>query len=275
MDSSSPNHPENVRPTPSADRSILGTLHTSDYYHYKKPKRGKKLIIIATVLIIIILGGALVAGLEHHKKSANEPAVVKSLPLTTKIGLPAATQQYNSTNLSLSLNYPQGWTITDIANTNQLTLQSPAVELLTTPNQLVKGRITMTIQNQSPATIAGYQGGNATAALESQLITYTNPTAGQRASSYISFLHYASSTTTPASNINAIYITGNAGYQLNQYIPLANIQAVSPVIGITFSRCANTACTANGPAISITSSAWKTASFSDTLLTLLKSLSIS
>jgi hypothetical protein len=275
MSSSPLNHPESARPTPPADRSSLGTLHTSDYYHYKKPKRGKKLIIIATVLIIIILGGGLVAGHVHHKKSASGPVVVKSLPLTTEISLPAATQQYNSTNLSLSFNYPPGWTITDTAYTNQLTLKSPAVELLTAPNQLTKGRITMLVQNQSPAVIAGYQSGNATAALASQLITYTNPSTGQRASTYISFLHYASSTTTPISNIDAIYITGNAGYQLNQYIPLASIQAVSPVIGITFSRCANTACTVNGSAISITSSAWHTTSFSDTLLTLLKSLSIS
>jgi hypothetical protein len=155
-----------------------------------------------------------------------------------------------------------------------LILQSPAEELLITPNQLVKGKITMTIQNLPPATIPGYQSGNATAVLGSQLITYTNPTATQRASTYISFLHYATSTSTPASNIDAIYITGNSGYQLNQYIPLADIQAVSPVVGITFSRCANAACSTSGPATSITSTTWNTTSFSGTLLTLLKSLSI-
>ncbi|HUD07819.1 MAG TPA: hypothetical protein VMQ52_01955 [Candidatus Saccharimonadales bacterium] len=275
MNPSNPNPSGNINPSQPADRGAPGALHPSDYYHHQKTNHGKRLIGIVAGLIIIVLCGVIVAGYEHyHKKTATGPPVVSSLPATTKIGLPAATQQYSSTNLGLSFNYPPGWKITDTAGTNVLTLQSPSEELLTTPNQLVKGKITMTIQNQAPAVIAGYQSGNASAALESQLITYTNPTAGQRASTYISFLHYATSTSTPASNIDAIYITGNSGYQLSQYIPLADIQAVSPVVGITFNRCANTACLTSGPASSITSSSWNTTSFSGTLLTLLKSLSI-
>jgi hypothetical protein len=257
------------------DHGKPGSLHTSDYYRHKNKRRGLNFRILGiTILIIALCAVAAIGYLHFHDKSVKKgPQIVSTVPLTSKIGLTAATQQYNSTNLSLGFDYPQGWTVKDTAGTNILTVQSPTVELLTSANQLTKGIITLTIQNQSPV-VAGFQSGNATAALESQLITYVNPTADQRASTYISFLHYASSTT-PGSNIDAIYITGNAGYQLNQSIPQTAILAVSTVIGITFSRCTNTACTGSGVATSITYTAWDTTSFSEPLLTLLKSLSIS
>ena len=195
------------------------------------------------------------------------------MSLTSQISLPAAKQQYYSTNLSIGFNYPKGWNITDVTGSNSLSLVSSVVNLLTSTNKLVKGQITLTIQNQSPV-IPGYQSGNATAALGSQIIDYSNPTSAQRGSTYISFLHYATSIT-PSSNIDAIYVTGNAGYKLNQYIPETNISAVNPVVSITFKQCTNTACTGSGSPTSITSSAWSTSNFSATLLTILKSLSIS
>lgn len=256
------------------ERGSKGTLHKSDYANNKKLKHGRSYRLIGLVILIILIGIIAIGYNHYHKKSTvTTTNVVKTVPLTSRIGLPAANQQYYSSNLSLGFNYPKSWTITDKNGTNLLTVQSSVVELLTSTNKLVKGQITLTIQNQSPV-IPGFQKGNATAALESQIITYSNPTSDQRASTYISFLHYASSTT-PSSNIDAIYITGNAGYQLNQYIPQSNILAVSPVVGITFTLCANAACIISGSPTSITSAAWNTTSFSGTLLSILKSLSIS
>jgi len=256
------------------NRGSTVTLHKSDYINGKRRKHGRSYRLIGLVILIILIGGLVFGYSHYHKKSTVKTSgVVKTLPLTSQIGLPVANQQYYSTNLSLGFNYPKSWTITDKINTNILTIQSPAVELLTSTNKLAKGKITLTIQNQSPV-IPGFQKGNATTALESQIITYSNPTSDQRASTYISFLHYASSTT-PSSNIDAIYITGNAGYQLNQYIPQSDILAVSPVVGITFTLCANSTCTSSGAPTSITSTAWDTTSFSGTLLAILKSLSIS
>lgn len=274
MDSYRLNPVEKSDNSANVDPPLPHTLQKSDYSLSLQPKHHQIFKIIAIIILLIVLASALAIGINHFdkKSKAAKTNVVNTLPLTSQIGLPAANQQYYSTNLSLGFNYPKTWTINDNAITNILTIQSPAIELLASNSKLEKGRITLTIQNLTPV-IPGFQNGNATAALESQLITYTNPTATQRASTYISFLHYASSPN-PASNIDAIYVTGNAGYKLNQYIPESAIIAVSPAIGITFSSCTNTACTGNGSPMSISSTAWNTTSFSAPILTLLKSLSI-
>jgi hypothetical protein len=275
MDASQLESANNSNGDYQSDREIPSRLRPSDYSHNNKSKKRPNYQVFGIILIVIILVGTIAFGYQHyHKKSVSTTSkIAKTMPLTSQISLPAANQQYYSTNLSIGFNYPKNWTITDVTGSNSLTLMSPVLNLLTSTNKLVKGQITLTIQNQSPV-IPGYQSGNATAALESQIIDYTNPTAAQRGSTYISFLHYATSNT-PSSNIDAIYVTGNAGYKINQYIPETDILAVSPVVSITFSQCTTVACTGKVSPISITSGAWSTSSFSGTLLTLLKSLSIS
>ncbi|MGD0284236.1 MAG: hypothetical protein ABSB12_01385 [Candidatus Saccharimonadales bacterium] len=131
-------------------RGLKSTLYKSDYENKKKLKHGLIFWFIGLAILVILIGAIVVGYNHYHKKSVVATNVVTTAPLTSRIGLPVANQQYYSTNLSLGFNYPKGWVIDDKNNTNILTIQSPAVELLTSTSKLVKGQITLTIQNQSP-----------------------------------------------------------------------------------------------------------------------------
>ena len=125
------------------------------------------------------------------------------------------------------------------------------------------GQIILTIQSQG-AKPSQFNAGNATGVRDSIKIAYTSPTPTQRANTYLSFLQYASSSGNGV--LDAVYITGDKGYQKGQTVPLTDIQLTDPLITLSF---ANT----TGPA-SISSSMWDDASFSGPLTKMLQSFSI-
>ena len=66
----------------------------------------------------------------------------------------------------------------------------------------------------------------------SEKIKYSNPTSVQRAETYLTFVQY--STTARGEGIDALYITGDNGYQKDQYIPKTDMINLDPVIVVSF-----------------------------------------
>jgi hypothetical protein len=237
-----------------------------------KPKQiGFSFVKLFGVLLIIavIVGGVLL--LASHHKSAKPTVVTKqasSIESSSVTNITTSTKNYNSTNYGLGINYPADWTVNDDP-TNGLTITSPVVELKDSSNQDESGRIVLKIQNQQTA-ISQFAAGNAIAAIASQKISYKSPTPDQRAQTYLSFVSYSGA---PAA-IDAIYVTGDNGYQAGQYIPQSDIVEDDPLLALSFLKCSSTVCPSTGPALTIAASDWSVTSFSSPLATMLESLEI-
>jgi len=238
-----------------------------------KPKRiWLRVLIVVTLIVAVVLAVYLVffPNIFESKKKVSAPTVKTTQTTPTQnANAPIKTKHYDSTNFGLGFDYPQDWTVADV--TGKLTVTSPAMQLATTANETITGQVIVTIQPKQ-ATLDVFKQGNATAVIDSQKITYTKPTASQRAQTYLSFLNYASSADT---GIDGVYVTGDYGYQKDQAIPQVDIAKVDPLIMVTFVKCSSSAC--NGPttAATLAPTAWSdTAVLTKDVLTTLTSLAV-
>jgi hypothetical protein len=178
---------------------------------------------------------------QQAQQSASEDAA------TTK------TEDYSSVSLGLSLAYPSSWTP---AETNGvLTITSPVVDLTDATGQKQKGEIVLTVRNKQ-ALLPEFDAGSAVAVLASEKIKYTKPSSIQRASTYVSYLQYAATTT--KGGLDGIYITGDAGYQYAQTILKGDIARIDPKISVGFVSCGDGACAKGSPTkpLTITNTSW-------------------
>lgn len=178
-------------------------------------------------------------------------------------------EHYISNQFTASLDHPADWEITDAENSGRLTLKSPATRLKDSSGQTVTGQIIITMRDKKQL-LPEFDKGNAIAARESEKITYTKPSAVQRAQTYLSFLRLASSTTTDTT-IDILFITGDAGYQTGQAIPKADILPMEPVISVSFFKCADKFCVSPTP-LAISSTNWDDKTFADSIKNILTSL---
>ena len=250
---------------------------TVDLDQFMPQLKRKHTVLRAVVWVIVILlvlaaAGGGVYELSKHKtpskqntNSQQQSANTKNQPAIT-----AATTQYSSSNFNLTLNYPQGWNVSDSGN-GKMTVTSPTMQLTGANGQSQTGQVVLTIQNESSTNFSMFSKGNAVAVLSSQHITYANPTPTQRATTYVSFLQYAATNTHGA--LDGVYVTGDSGYQQGQAIPEVDITKVDPVIAVTFNQCSNASCGSSKP-MSIDSSMWKDTGFSGPILKMLESLAL-
>jgi len=249
--------PENQPPT---HHELVGP----DYW--KKPKRSKLLYLVA----LLIVAAALVAGYWFLLKPKSAKTTQQTQAITTKPDvISSKTDHYDSNNFSLGLDYPHGWTLTDTAGSGKLTIASPAMQLKATNGQTVSGQIIMTIRDKTQK-LFEFDKGAALAVRDSEKIAYTQPSQIQRGSTYLSFLQYA---TTAGSGFDAIYITGDNGYQKGQTIPAGDISKSDPVISIGFTKCVDSKCASATP-LSLDTAVWDDSGFSKPLKSLLESLTI-
>lgn len=234
--------------------------------YWKKPRRSKLLYLV----VLLIAAAALVAGywfLIKPKPAKTTQQTQATVAKTETIN--SKTDHYDSNNFSLGFDYPHGWTLTDTSGSGRLTIVSPAMQLKDASGQSVNGQIVMTIRDKTQK-LTEFDRGAALAVRDSEKIAYARPSQIQRGSTYLSFLQYA---TTSGSGLDAIYITGDNGYQKNQTVPLVDVAKSDPVISIAFTKCSDTKCS-NGTQLSLSQTAWDDNSFSKPLKSLLESLTI-
>ncbi len=253
---------------------------------------GRKLVrFFGWILLIALLTGGAAAGLWYFLLKDDMPAAgtdgvggknrqSQTLPPPTP---PATTtapvETYNSTGLQLQFDYPKGWKVTE---DNKVTAISPPMQLKTTSGNSAglaqPGEIVLTIR-PTQTSLTEFKDGNASASLASEKINYAKPSQGQRASTYISFLSYAPSSSSAVSGaaakgLDGVYVTGDNGYQLNQAIPLVDVAKANPLITVTFQACPEATCAANSARqpLTLAAASWKDEKIAKPVKAMLQSL---
>jgi len=231
-----------------------------------KPRRLWLKALITIVIIVAAAYGAYWIGNHEATKNQTPPKKLQTTQQSKQTQAnPNQTVLYTSNNYNLSFNYLKSWVVSDTPS--KLTVISPMMALTTATGGKSNVHVVVTIQNPVK-TIPGFPTNGAVASLQSQDITYTQPTNVQSAQSYISYLGYTSST-----GLDAIYVTGNSGYQQGQSIPMADITQVNPLINIQFESCSDNGCT-NSKAVTLNANDWQSSIAGKDVITLIESLQL-
>lgn len=271
----SPQTPVHPKPNEQDDFEAASesTVDLDQFMPQLKKKHTALRIVVWVIVVLVVLAAAVGGYYALGRKSpakASSNSKQQSSQSKNQATINTSTMQYASTNFNLSFNYPQGWNVSDTGN-GKLTVTSPTMQLTAANGQSQSGQVVMTIQNESSANFSMFSQGNAVAVLSSQHVSYSNPTQTQRASTYVSFLQYV--TTTAHGGLDGVYVTGDSGYQQGQSIPEVDITKVDPVITVTFNQCSDTNC-ASPKALTIDSSMWSDSNFSGPILKMVESLAI-
>lgn len=185
-------------------------------------------------IVLVLLLGAGGAYYLFFRKSANTQSAQQSqqaAPQQTAQTIDTQlSEHYVSQDLKLTVDYPSDWQKDD-SGSQQLKLESPITKLDGTDAKIV---ITLFAGSTTPP---GFTGNSGQAVADSEKIAYTSPTQNQRKETYLSFVDFGS-----GSNIDAIYITGDNGYQKDQTVPKTDVVTISPIVSITFLKCEGTDC---------------------------------
>jgi hypothetical protein len=229
----------------------------------KKPKRHTSRNILIALLVIILLGGGgagvYIGFIRPKPKVEHKTETAKTQVITNKPST-VPTTSYTSAGFGVTLSYPKNWTISDGGAT-----------LFSVTSQTVNGKIIVLFQPQGKIP-AAFGTTSALAVLNSQLISFTSPTAEQAAQTYLSFVQYSSATL--VGTMNGIYVTGNYGYQKDGTIPESDLTGLNPLITVTFGQCTGTNCS-NLDDLSLSSNEWSNGAFSTPIINILKSLQFS
>ena len=231
-----------------------------------KPRRLWLKIIITILVIAAAAYGAYWIGNHEATKSQTPPKKQQTNQQSQQSqSNPNQSVTYTSTNYSLSFNYLKSWSISD--TTTKLTVTSPAMEMNTASGGKASVHVVVTIQNPVK-TIPDFPTDGAFASLESQDFTYTQPTGSQSGQTYVSYVGFTS-----ASGLDAVYVTGNSGYQQGQIVPMSDITQVNPFIAVQFETCSDSNCT-NGKAVTLNATDWQSSAANKDITTLIESLQL-
>jgi hypothetical protein len=274
-------------PPPPSPKEIAERKNRIDYLRNlresdrkpKKKKGGKKWL--AVLLVLLLLGGLAGGGYWYTTRKVATPVTKtatgtsqqpgqQAAPVTPQQPVTASLKDYQSTNFSVSLKYPSDWTVSDTKP--KLTITSTKQTFTNAAGKQVSGQVVVMIRPKQ-ASLPEFKAGPAAAVLDSKKVNYTQPAAGQRGSTYLSYLQYASTTTKGA--LDAIYVTGNSGYTKAQTVPQADVVRVDPLIDVYFAECPNDTCAATDAATSVESAAWSASELNKTVEAILTSLAIS
>jgi hypothetical protein len=255
---------------------------TGDYADYQKPQKprnpiwgklkpGRKLGIGLAILVLV---AALAAGgywFYKNRKSDNKPeqtAQTNQTSTEAAAGISGEIETFESTNFNLSFDYPADWTASE-DSAEEISVLSPGLKLKGADGKDVTGQIYFRISAKGQP-LQGFESGNAIAVLDSQKIAYANPTQAQRASTYISFLRYADN----SQGLDAVYITGDLGYETDQDILKTDIEQVDPIVSIEFYLCPESGCEELSGVYGIGEQTWENENISVPLTNMLESLVI-
>ncbi len=203
----------------------------------QKAKRASRRRVFIFLLILLMLGAAGAYYYQKRKQPVQPTptsAPVIEQPQTKKIAL--ETKHYTSNKFDLEFDYPTDWTLDDSSAVGTITIISPQLDLPSSTGT-ISGKVTLKIRPKKQL-LPEFQSEYATAATESQKISYSHPTLSQNAESYVSFLNFDSETTTPL--VEAIYVTGNLGYLQDQVVPKTDMMGLDPIISLQFTACDGT-----------------------------------
>ncbi len=246
----------------------------------KSRKMSTMFMVMLVLLLVLVVGvlGYLWWSLRSNdtpspakktSQSQQTTALPQQTTQTPKDDKTAGTEDYTSIGLGLSISYPSDWVQAEKNGT--LTITSPAVELTDAEGQSTQGNIVLTVRNNQ-TTLPEFNDGSAVAVLASEKLAYAKPSSIQRASTYVSYLQFAATTT--KGGLDGIYVTGDSGYKYAQTIPKGDIARVDPKISVGFVSCNGAACGdgAKSTPLTISSTSWQDSNQKKTVDTMLSSI---
>ena len=275
-DAEEPKAPEAESPPGEEQDYQHAAKSTADYADYEKPRKQRnpiwKKIGIAAAILVLVAG--LAAGgylLYKNRKSSdkqteNTQTAQNTAPAAEKIT--TETKKFESVSFKLSFDYPGNWTASE-DSPEEISVLSPGIKLKGVGGKDVAGQIYFRVRAKTQK-LQSFDSGSATAVMDSEKIAYTNPTQVQRASTYISFLRYGGNT----EGLDAIYISGDLGYEKDQTVTLADIQKVDPIISLEFYLCPESGCVEISGVYGISEEIWADEDISAPLTNMLTSLVI-
>lgn len=201
----------------------------------EEPQRKRRwpLILLVIALIVAASVGAYWLGTQkgakqQQAKSAQKAQQQAKQKADAAVPISTQTKHYDSTNFGLGFDYPANWTVSD--TTSKLTVTSAPTTLMTAVGSKSNANVVVTIQNQQTS-ITGFSAKGAIASLASDTIKYTQPSPAQRAQSNLSYLSYTGPT-----DLDALFLTGDKGYQQGQAVPMSDIAQGNPLISVGFEK---------------------------------------
>lgn len=207
---------------------------TADFVQNIKPmqerkRKTRRLRIIVGVILALVLVGAGGYFLFLRERPTNVTPQQQPADQTTPETASVPLKTHSSDAQNLSFDYPGDWRVTKDAET-RLTLESPGFKVLDTGGQELDAKVVLTILPDSTS-MDEFDIGQGEAALASEKFTYDQPTQNQREETFLSFVRFS---TAAQQGIDAVYITGNNGYEKNAPVPKADFKGVAPVVRVTF-----------------------------------------
>jgi len=244
---------------------------TADFVQAVKPKKqkgGKKKKLLVLLVLVVVAGLAAAAYflvLKKEDKPAETTQQAQSTPPPAAESADAAlAEHYVSQELRLSLDHPTSWKL-DNSTSGQIKLESPITKLATADGEQMDARVVLTLLN-SGSQPPGFTGNSGQAVAESEKFAYKAPTQNQRKETFLSFLGFGG-----GNDVDAIYITGDSGYQKGQTVPKTDVTKVEPVVAVVFVHCEGANCK---DSLSIAPATWSSNATLQTAKAILQSLII-
>lgn len=199
----------------------------------RKTKRNR--IILLVVILLAAASAAAWFFLIRDEKAQNPATQTTQPEQTTVDSQPAQLENYTSSDLNISFDYPGNWELDDTTE-GRLTVTSPVAKLADFNGEQVDGKVVVSFL-KTGSNVPAFEGGSsATSVIDSDKMTYDAPTQNQRKQTFLSFAGFG------AAGLDAVFITGDAGYQEGQLIPESDIQKIEPIISVRFYRCQGSEC---------------------------------
>ncbi len=231
----------------------------------QKKKRRKSGRIFLMVLLLLAVGGGVAYMLTRPEERKPTTQQTPPPPPQTTDQQEALTEKYTSQDLQLMLEHPKSWKVDDDTS-RQLKLESPLIKVETADGDQADGKVVITILGAG-STPEDFAGTTATATIDAEKIAYTAPSQIQRKETYLSFMSFGTS-----SGIDAIFITGDNGYQKGQTVPKTDAVRGDPIVSVAFAKCTNsTSCQGK---LSIAPDGWASNKTLATAKTIIQSLVI-
>lgn len=235
----------------------------------RKRKNKRNALIGLTLLLLGVVGFGVYQFVLNKPLEKSTPASEQPATQTQAAEPSDTVETYTSEELGISFEHLSTWVIDDTTE-GLVTISSPLVKLTGSDGQEVDGKVVVSFMGAG-SEVPVYENTQGLAALlDSEKITYDEPTPNQREQTYISF-----GGLTPA-GINAVFVTGNSGYKKGQMIPEADVKKVEPIISVMFYQCPDTVCDpADGASeLAIEVESWAENQATVAALALLKSLKV-
>lgn len=239
-----------------------------DFVRSVVPKRNAnkllKSIVASCLVLVVIVILWLILSPNSAKPKPKTPVV--SYPIAVALSPSSPTASYTSKYFGVTLSYPKAWSLSD-SRQGTLNIVSPLTKLVADTGEQVSGKITMSILKQGslPAALTA---GNDLAVLDSNIISYANPSSDQSGQTYVSYVQYSS--TSVVGGLNAVYVTGNYGYQKDGVIPTSDINNMNPLVIVSFNECTSKLCDKFTP-LTIKSSSWSGTSLGQIITNIIES----